>query len=51
MIQPLRRAHLWTWLALAFVLPLLLAASVLVRREPSPRNANLDWNVVRGGPK
>ena len=47
MIRPLRRAHHRIWLALAILLPLILAASLLARREATPRNPQLNWEQYR----
>lgn len=41
MIAPLRRAHRIVWTLLALLLPLLLAASLTVRTNPTPINRNL----------
>lgn len=38
MTRPLRRAHLRIWLALAILLPTLLALALAARRDPTPRN-------------
>jgi hypothetical protein len=42
MIRPLRRAHLYTWIALAVLLPVLVIGAISVRRittypqQPAP---------------
>ena len=41
MIAPLRRTHRIVWTLLALLLPLLLAASLAVRTDPTPLNRNL----------
>jgi hypothetical protein len=40
MIAPLRRAHRIMWIALALALPFLLAASLIVRTDPTPVNSS-----------
>ncbi|MBN9656744.1 MAG: hypothetical protein J0H49_01120 [Acidobacteria bacterium] len=47
MIQPLRRAHRWIWLALAVLLPLLFTAALVARRATTPRNADFHWEEYR----
>ena len=47
MTRPLRRAHRWTWLALAVLLPALFLAGLLVRQEPQPPNAGLQWSSYK----
>lgn len=41
MTAPLRRAHRFVWTLLALLLPLLLAASLAVRINPTPINPGL----------
>ena len=43
MIQPLRRNHLWMWIALAILLPALLAAGLAARRDTTPDNPAVRW--------
>lgn len=43
MTRPLRRLHFWIWLALAIVLPTLMALGVATR-GPLPEN-NPHWKV------
>lgn len=47
MTAPLRRAHLRIWLVLAVALYAVFAAGLLVRRDPAPRNPNLNWEQYR----
>lgn len=47
MTQPLRRAHLWIWVALAIVLPVFLAAGLLARRPTTPVNPGLAGERLR----
>jgi hypothetical protein len=47
MIQPLRRSHFWTWVALAVLLPALLALGLAARRSTTPVNPALDWKSYR----
>ena len=47
MTRPLRRAHRWTWVALAVLLPALFLAGLLVRQEPQPRNVGLQWSSYK----
>ena len=43
MIQPLRRSHLWIWIALAVLLPVLFAAGLAARRDTTPDNPAVHW--------
>ena len=43
MIRPLRRVHLRIWIVLAVLLPVLLAASLIVRQTTTPVNPDLRW--------
>jgi len=43
MIQPLRRSHLWIWIALAVSLPVLFAAGLAARRDTTPNNPAVHW--------
>lgn len=45
MTQPLRRAHFRIWMVLAILLPLFVAASLMVRRPTTPRNPNFSWEM------
>jgi hypothetical protein len=47
MTAPLRRAHLRIWLVLAIALYAVFAAGLSVRRDPAPRNPNLNWERYR----
>ena len=47
MTQPIRRAHLRIWLVLALSLCAVFAMGLLVRRDPAPRNPNLNWEQYR----
>jgi hypothetical protein len=47
MIRPLRRIHLRFWIALAVLLPLFFASSLLVRRTTTPLNPGLQWEKFR----
>jgi hypothetical protein len=47
MTQPLRRAHLRIWIVLGVVLYAVFAAGLLARRDPTPRNPNLNWEQYR----
>ena len=47
MTQPLRRAHLRIWLALAVILYAVFVAGLLARRSATPRNPNLNWEQYR----
>lgn len=42
MTAPLRRAHRRIWMALAIVLPLLLAISLYLVQDPPAINSNLE---------
>ena len=46
MIQPLRRAHLRIWIALAVLLYAVLLAGLLARRTSTPPNPTLHWEKV-----
>jgi hypothetical protein len=41
LIAPLRRVHGIVWTVLALLLPMLLAASLAVRTDPTPINRDL----------
>jgi len=43
MIQPLRRSHLWIWIVLALVLPVLFTSGLIARRETTPTNPAAHW--------
>lgn len=47
MTRPLRRGHFGVWLALALLLPILLAAGLLARKSPNPVNPNLNWEKLK----
>jgi len=47
MTQPLRRAHFRIWVVLAVILYAVFAAGVLARRDPAPRNRNINWEQYR----
>jgi len=47
MTRPLRRAHRWTWLVLAVLLPALYVAALAVRRSPTPVNPNVTWEQLK----
>jgi len=47
MTRPLRRAHRWTWVALAVLLPALFLTGLLVRQETQPLNAELQWSSYK----
>jgi hypothetical protein len=47
MTRPLRRAHHLSWLVLAVLLPSLFAASLIVRRDTTPRNREVNWELYR----
>jgi hypothetical protein len=44
MIRPLRRAHRLVWIVLAVVLPSILIAGLIARRETAPANPGLHWD-------
>jgi hypothetical protein len=46
MVQPLRRAHWWIWLALAVGLPALFALAIAAR-NPEPVNPGLNWEKYK----
>ena len=46
MIQPLRRVHFRTWIALAIVLVALFVSALAVR-PVQPRNPNLHWESLK----
>ena len=43
MIRPLRRSHLWIWIALTVLLPVLFAAGLTARRDTTPNNPAVRW--------
>jgi hypothetical protein len=47
MIQPLRRSHLWIWIAIAALLPVLFTAGVIVRRDTTPTNPDVHWEKLK----
>ena len=47
MIQPLRRSHLWIWIALAVSLPILFAAGLVSRKETIPNNPVVHWEQYK----
>jgi hypothetical protein len=47
MTQPLRRTHLWIWIALALLLPLLLVSGVTARRTTTPINSTTLWEKTK----
>ena len=47
MTRPLRRIHGQVWLALAILLPWLLAAAVLARRDTTPVNPHFIQEQLR----
>ena len=47
MIQPLRRSHLWIWIALTVSLPILLVAGRAARRDTTPNNSVLHWEQLK----
>ena len=47
MTQPLRRSHLWIWIALTVLLPILFAAGLVSRKETSPMNPALHWEQYK----
>ncbi|MGH9372533.1 MAG: hypothetical protein ACRD15_13465 [Vicinamibacterales bacterium] len=50
MIQPLRRAHRYVIAALAIVLPLVLAAAILLREDPAVQRNWPFRSAVEGRP-
>jgi hypothetical protein len=46
MIRPLRRMHLFVWVALALLLPTLLVAAIAVRRIDRPFSQSSPANPV-----
>jgi hypothetical protein len=46
-IQPLRRAHRWIWLALSLLLPAVFIAGIAARRSTTPPNSGLSWDRTR----
>ena len=47
MIQPLRRSHLWIWIVLAVLLPVLFAAGLAARRDTTPNNPDVHWEQYK----
>ena len=47
MIQPLRRSHLWIWIALAILLPILFVAGLAARRDTTPNNTDVHWEQYK----
>jgi len=47
MIEPLRRAHFRIWIVLSVLLPILYAASLIVRRPTTPKNPNVHWEKYK----
>jgi hypothetical protein len=47
MIQALRRSHLWIWIALAVLLPVLFAAGLTARRDTTPSNPVVLWEQYK----
>lgn len=47
MTQPIRRAHYRMWITLAILLPVLFIAALSSRRDPAPRNPQLQWEHYR----
>lgn len=47
MTAPLRRAHLWIWIALAVLLPVLLIGALLARSTASLANPQFHWETYR----
>jgi len=46
-IRPLRRAHLWIWIILSVLLPVIFLAGILSRRPTTPSNPHLLWERYR----
>ena len=47
MIQPLRRSHLWIWIVLSALLPILFAAGLVARRDTTPNNLSVHWEQYK----
>jgi hypothetical protein len=47
MTQPLRRTHLWIWVALAVLLPVLFTAGLVARRDTTPNNPAVHWEQYK----
>ena len=47
MIQPLRRSHLWIWIALAVLLPVLFAAGLVSRQGTTSNNPGVHWEQYK----
>lgn len=47
MIQPLRRVHYWTWIAMIAILAAAFISSTASRRDTTPRNAGVHWEKPR----
>jgi hypothetical protein len=47
MTQPMRQSHLWIWICLAVLLPVLFIAGLSVRRPTTPQNPDLSWEKYK----
>ena len=47
MIQPLRKAHLRIWMALAVLLAILFTRALAARRSTTPPNRGIYWERFR----
>lgn len=47
MTSSLRRDHLRTWLVMAVLMLAVFAASLIFRRDTTPRNPNVHWSAPK----
>ncbi len=47
MTRPLRRDHLRIWIVMAIAMLLIFAASIMERRDTTPRNTGIDWSQTK----